>query len=191
MICLLTTHLLFSFLLSFLHFSKRKSEIKRLYMLYWGRGGSPRQAYMSYMNSKSWLALHPQTENLAKVRSHAHLWSKEVWPTEWDYFPFNSFRGYPPTLLRTAHSVHEPPMGRCCLSMGLKGTLPSELVNVDGIVLKHQGKGFRNSKCLQWKPLYLTSQGWLKNLFLQADGSVDANFAVWNSIAYEHIWQYL
>lgn len=154
-------------------------------MLYWLRGGggwrgwcSPRQAYVSYMNSKSWLSLHPQTENLAKVRSQAHLWSKEVWPTEWDYFPFNSFRGYPPTLLRTAHSVHEPPMGRCCLSMGLKGTLPSELVNVDGIVLKHQGKGFRNSKCLQWKPLYLTSQGWLKNLFLQADGSVDANFAV-------------
>ena len=133
------------------------------------------------------LTVTASPDSLAKVRSHAQLWSKELRPAEWDYFPFNSLRGYHPTLLRTAHCVHEPPMGRCCLSMVLKRTLPSDLVSADGIVLKHQGKGFRDSKRLRWKPLYLKSRGWLKNLFLQADGSVDANFAVWNSIAYEHI----
>lgn len=77
--------------------------------------------------------------------------------------------------------------GEMLLVHGPEAYTSSDLVSVDGIVLKHQGKGFRDSKRLRWKPLYLKSRGWLKNLFLQADGSVDANFAVWNSIAYEHI----
>lgn len=180
-------HVCCSLFFTFLKVKKKWNE-EALYALLGGVGGSPQQ---SYTNPKSWLSLHLQTENLAKVRSHARLWPKELWPTEWDYFPFSSLRAYHPTLRRTAHCDHEPPMGRCCLSMDPKSSFSSDLVNIDGIVLKHQGKGFRDSKCLRWKPLYLKSQGWPKYLFLQADGSVDANFAVWDSIAYAHIWQYL